>query len=1084
MRDRTRRRQVCYLATSSILLAVCVAANQLSFRGSAGLHTLLESAATFLGLTVGVLALVRFYARKDNTFLFVACGFLGAGLLDGYHAFVSAPAFRELFPSPPPSLVPWSGFASRLFLSVLLFLSWVFWKVEVSRRNGRVREAIVYASAILWALLCIAVVTLLPLPSGYRAIPVFHRPQEFVPILFLTLAGIGYARKGSWKTDPLEHCLSFCILLSLGYTVLVATSGALYDAEYIIAHVLKTISYLSVLIGLLIAMYHLFRAEEGLIEERTEVLKHEILERKRAQEQAMALLRREQELLAQADQEKTFAEAVIQSLPVMLCVFDAAGRFVRWNRKYEEVMGYSGEEISRIDERLTVAPECRERVQQLSQKVFIDGSGDGEAWLQAKDGKKVPCYLTGARITVNGQACLLGTAVDLSKRKAVEAALTKKELELREAQRIAHLGSWQLEAASDRIEWSDEVFRIFGLVPGSAPPHYHELRWYFAAESWVRLDRAVADGLRDGAPYSLELRTIRSDSSAGWILASGEAVRDEAGRITGVRGVVQDIAERKRAEEEMMRAKREAESANRAKGEFLANISHELRTPMNGILGMTELAMETDLTSEQREYLGMVKGSADSLLNVINEVLDFSKIEAGKLELESVEFDLRSSLESTLKVLALRAHEKNLELNCLVRPEVPEVLIGDPGRLRQIIVNLVGNAIKFTERGEITVRAECQRQNHTELWLHFSVTDTGIGIPPDKQAGIFDAFAQADGSTTRRFGGTGLGLTISRRLVEMFGGRLWLESVAGEGSTFHFTVHVGVGSGSASCTPWRQAELRGVPVLVVDDNATNRQILKGVLSGWDMRPALAEDAHTALQALQEAADAGQPFPLALVDARMPEVDGFMLIEQIKQDSRLAAPMIMMLTSGGQRGDAARCRQLGVAAYLTKPIGQNELHAAITQVLARGGEDVPRPLVTRHSLRERRRQMRILLAEDNPVNRTLAVRLLEKNGFQVEVAVDGKEALEKVKTGCYQAVLMDVQMPVMDGFQASAAIRELERTAGGRVPIIAMTAHALKGDEERCREAGMDAYISKPFRLDEVIRQIEGVVRVPDRARSA
>ena len=643
---------------------------------------------------------------------------------------------------------------------------------------------------------------------------------------------------------------------------------------------------------------------------------------------------------------------------------------------------------------------------------------------------------------------------------------------LRRSEEKNRLLAMQVEQSSDAILSHDQSGVVTSWNRGAA-----RLYGYSAAEAIGRplheLDLWDARGAHGQNAASRRERAVSASFETSAKTRSGQLVEvsvvatpflDDSGRPMGELTIVRDISALKQKEVA-------AETANRAKSEFLATMSHEIRTPMNGVIGMTALLLDTQLTREQRDYAETVHRSGEALLMIINDILDFSKIEAGRLELEPVPFALRETLAERVKTLAPLAHAKALELAYEIRPDVPDDLIGDTGRLGQIVLNLVGNAIKFTEQGEVAVRVDAEAMTPDAVTLRVAVQDTGIGIAPDKSRLVFDAFAQADASTTRRFGGTGLGLAICRRLVERMGGRIWLDSEPGRGSTFHFTVLL---ERARAPVPKQVAApshaLHGLPVLAVDDNATNRRLLEAILTTWGVALTIVADGRSALAALEKARAAGRTFRLVLLDARMPDIDGFAVAERIRREPALAGVTVMLLTSDVMNGDLARCRTLGIARHLVKPFTPSELLNAVLLALGQSIETktAPSPPAPPGAEASSRR-LHVLVAEDNAVNQRLIVRLLEKMGHIPIVAYNGQEAVEAYESRPFDVALMDVQMPVMDGLAATMAIRESEARHPGRrrLPIMALTAYAMRGDRERCLAAGMDEYLTKPIKLEDL-----------------
>lgn len=772
---------------------------------------------------------------------------------------------------------------------------------------------------------------------------------------------------------------------------------------------------------------------------------------------------------------EAFYHSLVETLPLAMFRKDLDGRITFINRRMAEVIGRPVSEIlGRTDYDLfprELAEKYRADDRQVLQtRMMIETDEEFEHVTGERRFTHVykhPVYSSSGQLVG-----LQGIFSDVTEQKRAEQALEQER----------YLLNALMTNVPDSIYFKDIDGRYLRINPAKA----HSSRLSSPDEAVGRSDfdffspeharDAFADEQRILATgeslVSKEEHVSYPDGRSRWMSTTKLPLRGVDGRVIGTFGVSRDITATKAAQAALQEAAEAAQAASRAKSDFLANMSHEIRTPLNAIIGMTELVLDTDLSPIQRQYLRMVQESGEGLLEVINDILDFSKIEAGKFTLDVGPFRLREMLGDTLKSLGLRAHRKNLELACHICADVPDAVEGDDGRLRQIVVNLVGNAIKFTERGEVVLDVSVEELTQDRMKLHLQVTDTGVGIPLDKFHTIFEAFEQADTSTTRRFGGTGLGLAISSRLVELMGGDIWVESKVGEGSTFHFTVDFGRCEAPPPSKAADPSVLQGLRVLIVDDNATNRRILLEMLQNWGMRPAAVGGVSEGIAALQQAAEVSDPFGLILTDAHMPDDDGFAFADRLRQNPDLCKSVIMMLTSGDHADDLSRCQDLGIRGYLIKPVKQSELFDAVVRIIGSSTARVSsRPGEGLGALQSARRQ-KILLAEDSSVNQKLAVGLLSRWGHEIVVADDGAEAVRLEASTDFDLILMDVQMPELDGFDATAAIRRRETEHGGHTPIVAMTAHAMSGDRERCLSAGMDDYLMKPIRAEQLFDMVE------------
>jgi PAS domain S-box-containing protein len=783
-----------------------------------------------------------------------------------------------------------------------------------------------------------------------------------------------------------------------------------------------------------------------------------------------------------ADDEVRHSEAryrsLVESLPLNVFRKDLDGRLVYANQNYQHEIGLTWDQLCGKTDYDLFPTHLAEKYRRddaavlASRKVFEDveehRQPNGETiYVQVL---KSPVY--DAHGNVVG---IQGMFWDVSARRRAEEALRASDARFRSLVRSNVMGILMVHANGSISEANDAFLSLVGYDRQDLEAG--RLRWdRLTASEYAPLDRRGIDQLTttgDCAPWEKEL--ICKDGSRVHVLNGLAVLRGSSDRCLCF---VVDISTQKEAEAQLKAAKEAADQANRAKSAFVANMSHEIRTPMNAILGMTELLLDTPVNAEQRDYLTVVQESAESLLSLINNILDFSKIEAGKLDIERVEFGLRDSVAGILKSLAVSAHKRGLEIVLRVDPAVPDRVLGDPTRLRQVLVNLVGNAIKFTEQGDVVVRVAVDSRDEQAVLLHVSVSDTGIGIPPEKRDAVFLPFEQVDGSRARKYGGTGLGLTICSKLVELIGGRIWFEDNPRGGTTFHATGRFGIPAGIPVAEPGLQrVDLYGIKVLVVDDNASSRAALEECLRAWGMLPSAVTDARNAIQLIEQMSPAEKSFAVALVDAQMPGFDGFDLVQRMKREapSRVNS-FVMLLGSVNRAADSARCDQVGAAAYLVKPIDHSELFDTLLALLCT--EETAAALVIPEAAAAapeyRVTGLKILLAEDSPFNQKLAVGVLGKRGHHVTVANTGHEAVAQAAAHDFDLIFMDIQMPEMDGLEATRRIRSHEPERGRRVPIIAMTAQAMKGMRERCLSVGMDDYLVKPVRAREIYDKIEGL----------
>ncbi len=1044
-----------------VLYVLAIWLNHTVFAGSHwvfdNLHTAAKTTGALIALVVASLCL-SLHRRGEGPFsnLAVASAFAAMGILDGLQGLTDeSDAFVWLH-------------VTSIFAGGLLFsLVWlpVRWQAALDERwlTGVVFVSLVFGVASL------------AIPASIP--PVIDGAWFSTTAVALVTAGgllliaasvrLGRVFRRSGGTDDLLFALFAAVV---GLAALAFGRSARWDLAWWAWHFLRLAAY-GLALGFVV---------------RSDLLARETARRNRAQ---LDHLRESMDQrVASRTQELSLREAesrsIIEASPNGLVIVNRQGRIVRVNRAVEELFGYCREEL--IGEAIRMlfpdgdelSPDCFE--QGLASQAAAGGPSFRDCTGRAKDGSPLPLEVGLSPIETVRGTHVLASMIDLTERRRADEQMMLVSNRLLLATKAGGIGVWDYDVVNNVLVWDERMYKLYGISPARFSGAYEAWEQGLHPEDRERERDKLQRALRGEGEFNTEFRVVwPDDGSVHYVKANGTVLRDASGAAVRMIGTNWDITAQRRAGEELQVARDQAEAASRAKSDFLANMSHEIRTPMNGIIGMADLLRATPLRREQREYVDLISRSADSLLAIINDILDFSKIEAGKLGLDSVEFDVRETIGDTLHTLAYRAQGKGLELAYQVHQEVPERIIGDPGRLRQILINLVGNAIKFTERGEVVVDVAMESATHDQVSLHVAVQDTGIGIAPEKQSSIFESFTQAESSTTRTYGGTGLGLAISRRLVQLMKGRIWVESEVGKGSIFHFTVVFGKGSGASS--GWHSAPetLDGLPVLVVDDNATNRRILEEVLKSWDMSPVCATNGPEALEILSRASQAGTPFRLVLLDVMMPKMDGIEVSRLIRDLYGNAAPEILHLSSAGRPVSERLGEAAGIEAprpgsiILVKPVKPSALLDEITRLFGSATRQEEAVAVTEGG-GQAVRPMKILLAEDGRVNQMVATKILEDRGHKVVLAEDGQEAVElhESETEPFDAILMDVQMPRLDGYAAASAIRKAERGTGEHIPIVAMTANALKGDREKCLAAGMDDYVAKPVRARELCAVLE------------